>query len=280
MKTIVGVLFAVGIACAGYFGMSELFLNNPLAEVPTSTLIEIAEGEASIDRLDAIAELGRRPENIEESFAALAFIANSPSLDVKEQSEQALLNLGEPVVALIRPYFQTDKLSDYQLACAAVKSIGRPGNVYLPELTTLIKSEDAKERRCGLYALQGLGEDCLQVKDLVFGCLGDSDFSNQCMACRVVMMLGPKAGEAQPALIDLLENGGRSTSSLAAECLAEVGIDSAHEDKILELVTNIVDELGDSLSQTERGRYVGLLKALGKKSQPLIDSMDVKKPEA
>ena len=68
----------------------------------------------------------------------------------------------------------------------------------------LLVDELAMRRRCGLYALQGMGESGKSAIKEIITCVSDTDLNNQCSACRVLESFGPDAIDAEEALLKLL----------------------------------------------------------------------------
>ncbi len=275
---VTGVLVAVAMVFALYAGI-ELGDGNPLfgqdkfANLSTDELIEIANDRRSPDQVDAVVQLGKRPMEMDTTVPVLAPLTMSPNRDVKNAAESALHEIGPPAAALIKPYFEDQRTASYKIGCSSARAIGPSCHIYMDEFIALLASPNPMERRCALFALQGQGDHSLEAIDGVINCLSDSDFNNQCMACRVLEPLGPKGIKAEAALTKLLKEGGPSTRGWAAVCLSAIGPTPSNE-KIIELIASKMEGDGKRpLNPIELQRYIKALAHFGPKAEPHLDKI-------
>ena len=275
---VTGVLVALFTVFALYAGIelaagNSLFGQEKFANVPTEELIEMARDRRSGDQIDAVIQLGKRPMEMDVTVLVLAPLTMSPDANVKTAAESALNEIGAPAAGLIKPYFDDEKTRSYKIGCSAARSIGPACSIYMDEFIKLLDSANPMERRCALYALQGQGENSLEAIDGVIKCLSDSDFNNQCMACRILEPLGPKAIKAEAALTKLLEGGVPSTRGWAAVCLSAIGPTPSNE-KVIEMIAKKME--GDGirpLNPVELQRYIKALAHFGPKAEKHLDKV-------
>lgn len=281
---ITGVLVALATVFCLYAGLefaagNSLFHQEPMVTVSTANLLKAAEDNLSADQVDAIVQLGKRPKDIEKTFSTLAGLTMSNEHLVKTAAESALHEIGAPAAKFVRPLLEAKEKSKYQIGCSTIRAIGPSCKIYMPEIKALLKSDDFFERRCGLFALQGLKDEAVNAMDGIIICLNERDyenkliFNNQVMACRICEGLGRKAEPAREALMKVLEEGLPSTRGYAAICLASMDR-SPSDSKIIELIAEKMQGQAERpLNPVEHKRYIHALGLFGSKASDHLEKI-------
>lgn len=201
------------------------FGQDRLGKLTTVELIDLAHDPTSEDHIEAILQLGFVPGDLSLTVPVLAKLSAIGAIQLtRTAADMSLQQIGEPATEHLKPLFDSRERLKTVYACAAIRSIGPSCKIYMPHIKRCLASREAMMRRSGLYAIQGLGDDALDAIDDLIRCIeSDSDFNNQCSACRTIEKLGPKASKAQPALLGLMETGNTSTRGWAAVCLGAIG---------------------------------------------------------
>ena len=224
------------------------------------------------NRVEAILQLGGRPGDLKETVPLLARLANHQDIPVKNAAHASLNLIGQPAAPFMKSFFDRDTLDDYRAACSGIRAIGEPCKIYLPQIKKLLQSDVKIERRCGLYALQGLGKSGIDVLDEIIVCLDDEDFNNQCSACRILESYGADAAPANEALLKLLETGNPSTRGWAAVCLGGIGAKNAKDVDIAKVLASKLD----ARNPIEQQRVLTGLALLGPDAIGVLDAVKKK----
>jgi HEAT repeat protein len=153
-----------------------------------------------------------------------------------------------------------------------MKSIGPGCEIYLKDIKRLLVSDEPMRRRCGLYALQGMGDAGKSAMQEIISCVSDMDLNNQCSACRVLESYGTDAIDAEEALLKLFNEGGPSTRGWAAVCLGAIGPTSS-DVNVAELLTERLANNANArpLTPTEQERILIGLAHLGPEASGAVD---------
>lgn len=260
---VTGVLVAIGIV----YGLSvaiespissTMFAQDKLGSHTTEQLLTIAVDPKSDDQVEAILQLGNRPGDLAVTVPLLAKLTLDFNELVKNAAHSALQKIGEPAAVHVRQFLDARTIENYKIACSAIRAIGPSCKIYMPEIKELLANENVMERKCGLFALQGMELEALAALDEVIQCVSDEDFNNQCSACRILEKLGPQAMEAEEALLKLLDEGNPSTRGWAAVCLGAIGPTTTNTE-----IAKLLAERLDARNPIERQRILTGLAYLG-----------------
>ena len=208
---------AESIACSPTIVQDKLNSRTP------NELRILAADFKSEDQIEAVIQLGDRPGELSETVLLLAKLSVTRKELVRHAAEASLKTIGAPAAKHLKPILEEESLRSYVVACTAMKAIGPGSKIYLPEIKKLLVDDDAAKRRCGLFALQGMGFEGVVLMKEVIGCVLDKDFNNQCSACRVLEKFGTEAYEAEDALLQLLDEGVSAAQGWDAVYLDEIG---------------------------------------------------------
>ncbi len=258
-----GVLVAVGVVFGLYVAIEvpltgPMFAQDKLGSHSVDELLKIAVDPKSEDQIEAILQLGKRPGDLAITVPVLAKLTLSYEELVKNAAYSSLQKIGEPAAEHVRQFLDARTMENYKIACSAIRAIGPSCKIYMPEIKELLSRDKVMERKCGLFALQGLEFEALAALDEIIECIDDEDFNNQCSACRILEKLGPDAMEAEEALLKLLDEGNPSTRGWAAVCLGAIGPTTAHPD-----IANILAARLVARNPIERQRILVGLAYLG-----------------
>ncbi len=251
---LVGVLIAAIVLTLSYTGMRFLPGQARAQELDSSAMASLRaiekmesvqdlmavvdDGKRSVsERIAAIVQLGKLKKELEVTVPFLVKINTGGSHHFRGASEMAIATIGCDAVPYLKPFFEGKLLEidpanepelrkivkNRMLGCSAAHVLGDCCDVYLPQIEELINSELTQARACALYALRGMNGSAEKLLDDVIECLKDSDFNNQCFACRIVRNLGPKAAAAEPTLQEILVDGLPSVRGWAGVCLGAIG---------------------------------------------------------
>lgn len=150
------------ISCNGYANQYE-----EIKKLPSQELIEIVNNQGG-GYLDAIEELGMRPEDSAISAQALARAMQNPRRDSYFPGI-ALARLGPSAKAAI-PDLQSALSNDYQetraYAAFALGNIGEASKCAVPDLALLLWDPDGKVRTAAAWAIESItGTELLEEND-------------------------------------------------------------------------------------------------------------------
>ena len=271
-----GVVVAMLIVF-GLYSSLEIASGNPffsqdkLAEHSIEELRELAGDFSSEHQVEAILQLGSRPGDLSSTVPLLAKLTTSRNELVKNAADSSLEVIGAPAAVHLRPILDAES---YPIACSAMRAIGPESKIYLPEIKRLLEDDERMNRKCGLYALQGMGEHGKEAMEEIIVCVLDEDLNNQCSACRVLEKFGPDAIDAEQELLQLLEHGGPSTRGWAAVCLGAIGPTSSDVD-IAELLAEKLQSK-KCINPIEQQRILSGLAHLGPEALKVADSVRAK----
>jgi HEAT repeat protein len=271
-----GVVVAILIVF-GLYASLEMAAGNPIFSQDkldahsVEQLYKLARDFGSEHQVEAILQLGQRPGDLSVTVPLLAKLAASPAELVKNAADSWLETIGAPAAGHLRPILDAES---YAIACSAMRAIGPECKMYLPEIKRLLEDEKRMNRKCGLYALQGMGEHGKEAMDEIIVCVLDEDLNNQCSACRVLEKFGPDAIDAEKALLQLLEKGGPSTRGWAAVCLGAIGPTSSDVDVAKLLAEKLNSKR--TFNPVEQQRLLAGLAYLGPDALKVADSVRAK----
>lgn len=269
---LVAIIVLVGIHSAYQFGTGQpVFGQERLSNFSESDLRSAAEDLTSRDQIEAILQLGVRPGDLSKTVPVLAKLATIHNQMIKNASDSSLQIIGAAAAEHVRPFMEENTTKGYQIGCSALRSIGPGSKIYIEELKDLLKADNPIHRKCGLYALQGMGDEARPAMEEIILCVLDKDLNNQCMACRILENFGPDAIDAEKALLEVQKNGGPSTRGWAALCLGAIGPTSSDVD-VAELLTKQLQPRKDGrpISPIEQQRVLTGLGYLGPEASKAI----------
>ena len=274
-----GTLVAI-IVLVGIYSAYQLSIGNPvfgqdrLGNLSEEELRVIAEDLTSPDQIEAIVQLGVRPGDLSKTVPVLAKLATIHTEIIKNASDSSLQVIGPDAAEHVRPFMDENSTKGYRIACSALRAIGPGSKIYITELKDLLKDDNPTHRKCGLYALQGMGDEAQPAMDEIILCVLDKDLNNQCMACRILENFGPDAIDAEAALLEVQKNGGPSTRGWAALCLGAIGPTSSDVD-VAELLAKQLQprEDGRPISPIEQQRVLTGLGYLGPEATKALDTV-------
>eukprot|EP01047_Picozoa_sp_COSAG01_P001035 COSAG01_NODE_22_length_37888_cov_21.149012_2_plen_404_part_00 len=262
---LVAVFVLVGIYTAYQLGTgNSVFGQDRLGALSEAELRTAAEDLTSRNQIDAILQLGVRPGDLSKTVPVLAKLATVHNEMIKNAADSSLQLIGAPAAEHIRPFMAENTTKGFRVSCSALRAIGPGSKIYINELRELLQADDTTHRKCGLYALQGMGMEAQPAMEEIIACVLDKDLNNQCMACRILENFGPDAIEAQDALLEVQKNGGPSTRGWAALVLGAIGPTSSSVD-VAELLAKQLQprEDGRPISPIEQQRVLTGLGYLG-----------------
>ncbi len=272
---LVAILVLVGIYSAYQFGTGKpVFGQERLSNFSEVDLRTAAEDLTSRDQIEAILQLGVRPGDLSKTVPVLAKLATIHNEMIKNAADSSLQVIGADAAEHIRPFMEENTTKGYQIACSALRSIGPESSIYIEELKDLLRDDNPIHRKCGLYALQGMGDEARPAMEEIILCVIDQDLNNQCMACRILENFGPDAIDAEEALLEVQKNGGPSTRGWAALCLGAIGPTSSDVD-VAELLTKQLQPRKDGrpISPIEQQRVLTGLGYLGPEATKAIPTV-------
>lgn len=268
-----GVAVAICVVFGLYLTMhvpiaDDLFAQDELGDHSVDQLLQTAVDRKSDDQVEAILMLGDRPGDLAKTVPVLAKLTMDFNELVKNAAHASLQKIGPPATEHIRQFLDARTTDNYKIACSAIRAIGPSCKIYMPEIRDLLLRDKAMERKCGLYALQGMESEALAALDEIIVCVADEDFNNQCSACRILEQLGPDAMEAEEALLKLLKEGNPSTRGWAAVCLGAIGPTTTNENVAELLAKNL-----SAVNPVERQRVLMGLAHLGPEAESVADQV-------
>lgn len=247
---------------------NSLFGQNRVVSLSEDELRALAVDFSSDDQLEAILQLGDRPGDLRKTVVLLASLASVRNESFKKAVETSLETIGANGAVHLRDLVDERTTNGYRMSCSAMRSIGPASKMYLPEIIRLLEDENPLHRKCGLFALQGMGPAGKAAMKQIVACVLDQDLNNQCMACRILENFGTDAIDAEESLLELQKHGGPSTRGWAAICLGAIGPTSSGVD-IAEL---LAEQLGQpSISSLEQERILKGLAHLGPEAIKVAD---------
>ncbi len=213
-----------------------------LRSLSEEDLRALAEDVTSPKQIEAILQLGKRPGDLQKTVPILATLATSRNEMVKNSADASLEEIGADAAEHLRVFVDQDTTLGYRISCSAMRAIGSGSRIYLPEIKRLLEDDNPLHRKCGLYALQGMGEDGKEAMKEIIICVLDRDLNNQCSACRILEKFGNDAIEAEESLLKLQKKGGPSSRGWAAICLGAIGPTSSEVDIAQSLADQLVSK--------------------------------------
>lgn len=277
VSNFVGILVAIAVVGGMYASLeiqagNPLFIQEKLAGHDTAALHTAASDHNSPDQIEAILQLGNRPGDLSRTVPMLAEKLMSHDPLAKQAAHSSLEAIGAPAAEHLKEFFDRDTMDGYRIGCSGVRAVGPACKIYMPKILDLLRSDDPIKRRCGLFALQGMGDEALAAIDDLIDCIHDEDFNNQCSACRIIEGLGANASRAEPALKTLLEVGNPSTRGWAATCLGAIGPTTTADYDLVELLASKLDVM----NPIEKQRILNGLSYLGldaKAAAPAVEPL-------
>ena len=273
--TLVAIIVLVGIYAAYQLSIGNpVFGQDRLGNLSEEELRVTAEDLTSRDQIEAILQLGVRPGDLSKTVPVLAKLATIHNEIIKNASDSSLQVIGPDAAEHVRPFMDENSTKGYRIACSALRAIGPGSKIYITELKDLLKDDNPIHRKCGLYALQGMGDEAQPAMEEIILCVLDKDLNNQCMACRILENFGPDAIDAEAALLEVQKNGGPSTRGWAALCLGAIGPTSSDVD-VAELLAKQLQprEDGRPISPIEQQRVLTGLGYLGPEATKALDTV-------
>jgi HEAT repeat protein len=273
--TLVAVIVLVGIYSAYQLSIGKpVFGQDRLGNLSEEELRVVAEDLTSRDQIEAILQLGVRPGDLSKTVPVLAKLAAFQNEIIKNASDSSLQEIGSDAAEHVRPFLDDNSTNGYRIACSALRAIGPGSKIYINELKDLLIDDNPVHRKCGLYALQGMGDEAQPAMKEIILCVLDKDLNNQCMACRILENFGPDAIDAEAALLEVQKNGGPSTRGWAALCLGAIGPTSSDVD-VAELLAKQLQprEDGRPISPIEQQRVLTGLGYLGPEATKTLDTV-------
>ena len=273
--TLVAIIVLVGIYAAYQLSIGNpVFGQDRLGNLSEEELRATAKDLTSRDQIEAILQLGVRPGDLSKTVPVLAKLATFQNEIIKNASDSSLQDIGADAAEHVRPFLDDNSTDGYRIACSALRAIGPGSKIYINELKDLLIDDNPVHRKCGLYALQGMGDEAQPAMKEIILCVLDKDLNNQCMACRILENFGPDAIDAEAALLEVQKNGGPSTRGWAALCLGAIGPTSSDVD-VAELLAKQLQprEDGRPISPIEQQRVLRGLGYLGPEATKALDTV-------
>lgn len=248
-----------------------------VSEADHAELISLAEGNDQDLKLEAILKLGENPGNLEETVPLLShlLLSHRSSL-VRTAAGIALREIGEAAIPVLEPMIMSNDVAELSAACSAAREIGAPSKVFLPRVKVLLDDENYQIQKRGLYVLQGMGPDAIELIDEVIECLdvpretlrqNPESFNNQLMACRTLEQFGADALPAEETLLEILREGNPSSKSYAALVLGAIGpTDKTDTARVL------ADNLKEPLQIQKQRTLLGLA-YMGREAEKVADEV-------
>lgn len=236
-----------------------------------SDVLKLAANFRSPVQVDAILELGKREDCVSESVPLLGKLAMQTKELAKFAAEASLTRLGEKATPHLKPLLDSGDRKNRIWACTAMRAIGPSCIIYVDEIKKVLKHDEDIVRKCGAYALQGMGtEAALKCMPELIGCLAlDRDFNLQCMTCRVLEKMGPDALDAEEALLKLFDEGNVSARGWAAICLGAIGPTSSE----VNIGKRLSERLVNAFTAIEKERVIIGLGRMGPEAMDYIETI-------
>jgi HEAT repeat protein len=226
----------------------------PQDKLKQAELLKIANDNASPERLDAIFKLIDVEQNLPTLVPALSKMLFDRSELVRIAAGIVLNKVGSQGAPHLRPMMESADAEQYAIACSALKEMGG-ANLYADQIKEWLLTDDSISRKRALFALQGSNEGVLELLDPIIGTLEDPDFNVQCMACRVLVKLGPDAIDATDELMKLYKTGLPSARGWAVIALGAIG-----PNKEFDTAEFLVSTLDAFIQQEKQRSLIGLAK--------------------
>lgn len=185
-------------------------------------LLRIANDPKATNRLEAVLKLMDVEQQQSTLVPALGQLLFDRDELVRIAAGIVLNKIGPTGAEHLRSKMESPDPTENATGCAALKEMGG-AHLYLPQIRKWLTSENSNIRKLGLFALQGSKEGVLEVLEEVADTLSDQDFNVACMACRILVKLGPDGIDAIPKLLELHKTGIPSSRSWAAVALGAIG---------------------------------------------------------
>jgi len=202
---------------------NSIFSQDRTKSLSEDELRVLAKDSSSPEQIEVILELGERPGDLKKTVPLLAKLSIDQNPIVKLAADSSLEKIGDDAAEHIREFVDVNTTYGHRVSCSAMRAIGPACRIYMPQLRRLLEDDNPMHRKCGLYALQGMGEHGKAAMREVIICVLDEDLNNQCSACRILEKFGPDAIDAEESLLTLQKIGGPSTRGWAAICLGSIG---------------------------------------------------------
>jgi len=228
---ILGTVFV----CSGAINYRQ----DPEAKGTADLIAQLADKEDSV-QVDALIELGRSQEDLDQVVPAV--VGKLGELDplVSSAASQAMVDLGPRAVPHLRPFLESEDARKYSLGCEACRVIGEPCAVYVPLLLKRLKENNPRLRGPSIGAMANFGQAALPALDEVIAALDAEPFMTKVHACKVLVSLGPDAKPAGEKLVELAEKGNPSVRSWATVALGSIGPVEQYD--VVEILNDKLDE--------------------------------------
>ncbi len=239
-------------------------------------LLKIANEKAennSDARVEAILALVDHPQELDLSLIVpqLAILAVDREPLMAAAAGIVLSRIGPRGAAYARSLVESEDPREIAAGCTALKEMGG-AEEYLELIRSWLIDADPNVRKRALFALQGPNTASLSLLPEIIEALPQPThltvpeyFNVQCMACRVIINLGPEGIDAADALLELHKVGIPSVRSWAAHALGAVGPTTKINTPEL-LAGNL-----EAFLYADRQRNLLGLAALGPEALPVAD---------
>lgn len=281
-----GLLLCIGGALGWYW--SGGFRSNAQAEQPPQSALQAKPQNASPSdksleelladsksedekvRIDALLELGRRPEYLPKSLEAIYPSLMQPNEVIRFAAENAVRSLGKNLVPDLQPLLAAEDPKKYYEGCVYLTILGLEGREYIPRLVEKLDSDGFADRMSTLFALDAMGKEAAPAYEKLVKLLDvpDSQFNIQVRVCHIFRNLGEIAKPAIPRLMKLADEGVPSARTAAYVTLGILGPSPDHD--IVGLLTNRLD----SFYLLDKERALIGLGHLGAEAKPALEKIE------
>ena len=254
--------------------MFGLFVSSLHSQEKLDKWIDQMESPVTDKRIEAVLKIGELLPTADEidadkGYAVLFNALGDHTSLVQSASRMHLAKLRGEALPYLKKYIESDQLSEFSMACEAIKSIGPESKEFLPVIAKRLDGDSEKFLMAALHAMRVMDREALMpYLDKTIKALDSKNFNVQLSACRVIVQIGELAKKAGPRLVKLLEEGIASSRSWASIALGAIG---PHEDY------DVVDLLSQRLDRfylVDRERALVGLAYLGPEAKAALPAVE------
>ncbi len=190
---------------------------------PLSVWLEQAKSEDSGERVIALQEFVRYPEQAADLFYPLMDGIVHPDSVVKAAAAKTITALAEPLAEHAAGLLDSDDPKVLAAACDMLSRTGTAGRIALPKILAMAASDSTEKQTYALFAARNLESDNPELMATAARFLESENFQNQVIALDILRGYGPAANSAAGQIKSVAENGNPSARIHALEALGAVG---------------------------------------------------------
>jgi HEAT repeat protein len=156
------------------------------------------------------------------------------------------------------------KDDDHYVKRAAIETLRRSGETFVPAFVSSLQSADADERVQAAQALGLLGSEARAAGSALVAALNDSDARVRGKAAKSLCVVNPDAKEALPRLIELLGDADNEVREEATEAVGVIGRD---DPAVVPLLMRLLED-------ADAGVRAEAAEALGRQETPPVEAVD------